>query len=426
MILSVLPNFSEAPDGSEKTSQQFRTITVVRKAKSRGRMPEGEELLHGARDIEKIVSLTYHKHEMDSLTKLTALIEEKFETEATKERVRYICWGKEKILLTGDDDVRYLRDGDVLYVTFRSAQKKRRRLRSSSGNRGKVTGNEAGEKSKAKRKTKIAQKELSEVGRKKEGDGGESLAGNGVLEIQQLTENSKEKERITDDLEVVFHAPQVKEESRVVNSDDGHTIIDGDKEEGKGKEGETNLLAKRRPPRRQATEGERRHEREEEGHRRRRRKRQRIDAKEVTIIKLLGEGTFGSVHAGLWKKRPVAVKIFKVFAAEKLLENEWKILCQLRHPHIVKPFGFVQDERVHDYRLVMELLDCNLEEYMRTFFNQRKQLPAAEVIHIARQIASAMHYLHSHDIIHFDLKPQNILVSTIPSLLSLLSALSFG
>lgn len=136
----------------------------------------------------------------------------------------------------------------------------------------------------------------------------------------------------------------------------------------------------------------------------------KLDSKEITIMKLLGEGTFGSVHAGLLNRQPVAVKIFKVFAAAELLANEWNILSQLNHPNIIRTYGYVIEHKVHDYRLVMELMDSNLEEYLRMFFNQRRQLPEMETLNIARQIASSMAYLHRNGIIHFDLKPQNILV----------------
>lgn len=39
-----------------------------------------------------------------------------------------------------------------------------------------------------------------------------------------------------------------------------------------------------------------------------------------------------------------------------------------------------------------------------------KSLPESEVRAIARQLVKALHYLHSHRIIHRDMKPQNILI----------------
>ena len=47
---------------------------------------------------------------------------------------------------------------------------------------------------------------------------------------------------------------------------------------------------------------------------------------------------------------------------------------------------------------------------LRDKLNSEKQLPVAEAVQIAREVADALDYAHRHEVIHRDIKPENILL----------------
>ena len=49
-------------------------------------------------------------------------------------------------------------------------------------------------------------------------------------------------------------------------------------------------------------------------------------------------------------------------------------------------------------------------ETVRDRINHEKQLPVAEAIRIASEVAGALDYAHRHNVIHRDIKPENILL----------------
>ena len=124
----------------------------------------------------------------------------------------------------------------------------------------------------------------------------------------------------------------------------------------------------------------------------------------------LGAGGFGEVLLGTWKGTEVAVKkLWKADAPSKedleALKTEVAILAALRHPNVVLYLGYTPKPL------------CMLTEYMpmgslRKVLNDDKvALPWGRRIQMITDVAKAMAYLHSKNIIHRDLKSQNLLVS---------------
>lgn len=108
--------------------------------------------------------------------------------------------------------------------------------------------------------------------------------------------------------------------------------------------------------------------------------------------------------------RYVAVKILKEeFASDeefrRKFHDEAQAVAMLSHPNIVNIYDVSRSGNV-DY-IVMELIDgITLKEYL----SRRGQLSPKEVTVFATQIARALEHAHDHNIIHRDIKPQNIML----------------
>ncbi|CAD5223072.1 unnamed protein product [Bursaphelenchus xylophilus] len=137
------------------------------------------------------------------------------------------------------------------------------------------------------------------------------------------------------------------------------------------------------------------------------------------LLTLLGKGGFSEVWQAydLDDNRYVAVKIHQVckeWKEEKKANyvkhamREKNIHISLHHPRIVQLFDVFHIDN-HTFCTVLEYCGGNdLDVYLK----QNKQIPEKEARCIIMQVVSALRYLASHDppIIHYDLKPANILL----------------
>ena len=129
------------------------------------------------------------------------------------------------------------------------------------------------------------------------------------------------------------------------------------------------------------------------------------------ILEMIGEGAFGKVYKGQRKctNQIVAIKkIIKKGKKEKELKNlrqEIDILHRLYHENIIQCLDSFETNT--EFCLVTELATGQLYEIVQ----EDKKLPENEIKNIALQLTSALFYLHSNNIIHRDIKPQNVLIS---------------
>ncbi len=129
------------------------------------------------------------------------------------------------------------------------------------------------------------------------------------------------------------------------------------------------------------------------------------------IERELGAGGMATVYLAddLRHDRKVAIKVLRpelaaVIGAERFL-SEIKTTANLQHPHILPLFDSGAADSYLFY--VMPFVQgISLRDRM----SREKQLPIAEAIRIACEIAAALDYAHRHGIIHRDIKPENILL----------------
>ncbi|NXB18624.1 STK36 kinase, partial [Rhagologus leucostigma] len=128
------------------------------------------------------------------------------------------------------------------------------------------------------------------------------------------------------------------------------------------------------------------------------------------ILEMIGEGSFGRVYKGRRKHsaQVVALKFIpKVGRSEKELKNlqrEIEIVRDLHHPNIIQMLDSF--ETAKEVVVVTDYAEGELFQILE----DDGSLPEDQVQTIAAQLISALYYLHSHRILHRDMKPQNILL----------------
>ncbi|XP_036928072.1 serine/threonine-protein kinase D1 isoform X1 [Acanthopagrus latus] len=129
---------------------------------------------------------------------------------------------------------------------------------------------------------------------------------------------------------------------------------------------------------------------------------------------VLGSGQFGIVYGGKHRKsgRDVAIKIIDKLRfptkQESQLRNEVAILQSLHHPGVVNlDCMFETPERVF---VVMEKLHGDMLEMILS--SEKGRLPERITKFLVTQILVALRHLHFKNIVHCDLKPENVLLAS--------------
>lgn len=137
-------------------------------------------------------------------------------------------------------------------------------------------------------------------------------------------------------------------------------------------------------------------------------------------IEKIGEGTYGVVYKA--KER----KTGKIVALKKIrLENESEgippttireilLLKNLKHPTIVSLDDVIYN--INKMYLVFEYIDMDLRQYLDNLYREEKLMDLNILKKMVYQLITAIHFCHSKNIFHRDLKPQNLLIDTYGNL----------
>lgn len=131
------------------------------------------------------------------------------------------------------------------------------------------------------------------------------------------------------------------------------------------------------------------------------------------LLKQLGGGGMAIVYMGrdTLLNRLVTVKMLRSeFTSDedfvKRFRREAQAVASLSHPNIVSIYDVGQEDKVH--YLVMEYVEG---DNLKNLIREQGLVPVDRAVEIARQISDALQHAHENNIVHRDIKPQNILIT---------------
>uniref|UniRef100_A0A034W829 non-specific serine/threonine protein kinase n=1 Tax=Bactrocera dorsalis TaxID=27457 RepID=A0A034W829_BACDO len=127
-----------------------------------------------------------------------------------------------------------------------------------------------------------------------------------------------------------------------------------------------------------------------------------------TKYKILGRGAFGTVFKAIYRGQPVAVKIVRNVskANAQSMRSEMHILGW-KHRNIIR---ILKVETTLNFGIVImeRLVGQSLQDVL-----EATVLPLEHRIYITLDILSALSYCHKQNLLHLDVKPQNVLISFV-------------
>ncbi|CAK1545065.1 unnamed protein product [Leptosia nina] len=126
----------------------------------------------------------------------------------------------------------------------------------------------------------------------------------------------------------------------------------------------------------------------------------------------LGKGKFGSVYLAREKKSHYVVALKVLFKSQILssdiehqVRREVEIQCRLRHPNILRMYGYF-----HDERRIYLILEYAKHGALYRLLKARGRFDERTAAIYVRDLTKALMYCHQMKVIHRDLKPENLLI----------------
>lgn len=136
------------------------------------------------------------------------------------------------------------------------------------------------------------------------------------------------------------------------------------------------------------------------------------------LLRLLGQGNNSEVYLGEHPQfnQPVAVKLLHAHANEREVQRfltQSAIWSKLEHPHIIHVYDFGLTDSGTPYLVTSYAPRGTL----RQRYPRGTLLPLTVVVSYVRQAADALQYVHEHELVHRDVKPQNMLLGACDELI---------
>src|SRR5437588_7218914 len=127
------------------------------------------------------------------------------------------------------------------------------------------------------------------------------------------------------------------------------------------------------------------------------------------LLRLLGRGSFAEVYLGehIYLHRHVALKVLHTSLSDEAVEPflaEAQLLARLAHPNIVPVFDFAVEDGIP-----FLVMDYALRGSVLRAHPRGSCLSLATTAAYVKGIASALQYAHNHQVIHRDVKSENLL-----------------
>ncbi|KAI3381542.1 hypothetical protein SNEBB_008705 [Seison nebaliae] len=140
--------------------------------------------------------------------------------------------------------------------------------------------------------------------------------------------------------------------------------------------------------------------------------------------KIIGNGSFGVVYKAKLLPSNEKVAIKKVLQDKRYKNRELHIMRRLQHPNIVelKYYFYSSKSSYKDdifLNLLMECIPETVYRVMKHYTKSRENIPMIYVKLYMYQLFRALSYMHSFNICHRDIKPQNLLVDPERAILKL-------
>ena len=133
----------------------------------------------------------------------------------------------------------------------------------------------------------------------------------------------------------------------------------------------------------------------------------KVKSYSIDQTEVLGQGAFGIVYKGRdINNTSIAVKRINGQIHPKILTQDLDRFLDLDHPNVMKILDVEKDKNI----VWIMMPFCNFGD-LSHFYRRRDVLPETN-LEVMKQIMAGISYLHSEDIVHRDIKPGNILVTS--------------